>query len=123
MKKIRLQLFAITLSALLVLVSVVAYSFDRVMRLSQEKQDIYLRNSLSQVAQGIGTVLDDVESSILNYAYSEEVQKLLQASALSPAMLKQYNAARNSASIILRINQNIGCARADPGVGKQRDAL
>ncbi len=107
MKKIRLQLFAITLSALLVLVCVVAYSFDRVMRLSQEKQDIYLRNSLSQVAQGIGTVLDDVESSILNYAYSEEVQKLLQASALSPAMLKQYNAARNSASIILRINQNI----------------
>ena len=107
MKKIRLQLFAITLSALLVLVCVGAFSIARVMRLSQEKQEIYLKNSLSQVAQGIDTVLDDIESSILNYAYSEEVQKLLHASGMSPAMLSNYNAARNSASTILRINQNI----------------
>lgn len=107
MKKIRLQLFAITLSALLVLVCVGAFSIARVMRLSQEKQEIYLKNSLSQVAQGIGTVLDDIESSILNYAYSEEVQKLLHASGMSPAMLSNYNAARISASTILRINPNI----------------
>lgn len=107
MKRIRIQLFAITFSALLLLVCVSVFFFDRVLRLSQEKQEIYLRSSLSQVAQGIETILEDVESSILNYAYSEEVQKLLRASGMSPAMLDNYNAVRNSTSTILRINQNI----------------
>ncbi len=107
MKRIKMQLFAIELCALLLLVLISSFFFNRLLLLSQEKQESYLRNSLTQAAQGVETVLHDIEGSMSNYAYSDAVQGLLRAPARSSEMLGYFSAAKSGANTIASINKNI----------------
>lgn len=107
MKKIKLQLFAIELCAVFLLLGILLVFFQRFQMLAEEKQEIYLRNSLLQAAKGVENVLDDIQNAVNNYAYSEAVQELLRAQRLSSEMLSSYDTAYNNALTIININQNI----------------
>ena len=76
MNRIKLQLYAIELCALLLLLCMFVLSFQRVQALAEEKQEIYLENALSQAAQGVERKLADIAASVQNYAYSDAVQYL-----------------------------------------------
>ena len=58
MNRIKLQLYAIELCALLLLLCMFVLSFQRVQALAEEKQEIYLENALSQAAQGVDRAVD-----------------------------------------------------------------
>ena len=45
--------------------------------LTEERQNYYLQSSLSQAAQGVESVLNEIQLSTENYAYSAAVQELL----------------------------------------------
>lgn len=63
MNRIKLQLYAIELCALLLLLCMFVLSFQRVQALAEEKQEIYLENALSQAAQGVERKLADIAAS------------------------------------------------------------
>lgn len=68
---------------------------------------MHLRSSLSQAAQGVESIINDIEVSINNYVYSEPVQGLLREPRMSSSMLNHFNAAKSSVNTITSINQNI----------------
>ena len=97
MNRIKLQLYAIELCALLLLLCMFVLSFQRVQALAEEKQEIYLENALSQAAQGVERKLADIAASVQNYAYSDAVQDLLRAEPRSAEMLGRHAAAQSNA--------------------------
>ena len=107
MNRIKLQLYAIELCALLLLLCMFVLSFQRVQALAEEKQEIYLENALSQAAQGVERKLADIAASVQNYAYSDAVQDLLRAAPRSPEMLGRHAAAQSNAYSLMDINQDI----------------
>lgn len=107
MNRIKLQLFAIEICALLLLLCMFVLSFQRVQTLAEEKQGIYMENALAQAAQGVERKLQDISSSIQNYAYSDAVQDLLRAESLSSEMLRLHASAQSNASTLMDINQDI----------------
>lgn len=107
MNRIKLQLYAIELCALLLLLCMFVLSFQRVQALAEEKQEIYLENSLSQAAQGVERKLADIAASVQNYAYSDAVQDLLRAAPRSAEMLGRHAAAQSNAYSLMDINQDI----------------
>ena len=107
MNRIKLQLCAIELCALLLLLCMFVLSFQRVQALAEEKQEIYLENALSQAAQGVERKLADIAASVQNYAYSDAVQDLLRAAPRSSEMLGRHAAAQSNAYSLMDINQDI----------------
>ena len=107
MNRIKLQLYAIELCALLLLLCMFVLSFQRVQALAEEKQEIYLENALSQAAQGVERKLADIAASVQNYAYSDAVQDLLRAEPRSAEMLGRHAAAQSYAYSLMDINQDI----------------
>ena len=107
MNRIKLQLYAIELCALLLLLCMFVLSFQRVQALAEEKQEIYLENALSQAAQGVERKLADIAASVQNYAYSDAVQDLLRAEPRSAEMLGRHAAAQSNAYSLMDINQDI----------------
>ena len=107
MKKVRIQLFAMQICSLLLILAISSFFFDRTLMLTEERQNYYLQSSLSQAAQGVESVLNEIRLSTENYAYSAAVQELLRLPGRSSSMLYAYNLAKNSAYTILSINHNI----------------
>lgn len=107
MKKVRIQLFAMQICSLLLILAISSFFFDRTLMLTEERQNYYLQSSLSQAAQGVESVLNEIQLSTENYAYSAAVQELLRLPGRSSSMLYAYNLAKNSAYTILSINHNI----------------
>ena len=107
MKKVRIQLFAMQICSLLLILAISSFFFNRTLMLTEERQNYYLQSSLSQAAQGVESVLNGIQLSTENYAYSTAVQELLRLPGRSSSMLDAYNLAKNSAYTILSINQNI----------------
>ena len=77
MKKVRIQLFAMQICSLLLILAISSFFFDRTLMLTEERQNYYLQSSLSQAAQGVESVLNEIQLSTENYAYSAAVQELL----------------------------------------------
>ena len=107
MKKLKFQLFVIAIGASVLSLLICTVIFSQYLVFLNEQQRSNQAKALMQAVNSTDSLLGTVESSIMSFSYNSAVQELLRSPAISSSTLKNYDAVKTNATMLLNNEDSI----------------